>query len=230
MKKIYLHLIIIGLTSLLFSQCSIINNVTGKNKKMEKTIETTEGKIKIRLYDETPLHKANFDKLCNEKFYDGIIFHRVIKGFMIQTGDPASKNPTPEGRYGSGGPGYTIPAEFVPTLFHKKGAIAAARMGDMGNPEKASSGSQFYIVVGEVYTLDKLKKLEANMQRSIPEFKFSEEAIQAYTTIGGTPHLDGAYTVFGEVVEGIEVVDKIAKTPTGSMDRPNTDIFITKAK
>ena len=197
---------------------------------MVKTIETTEGTIQFRLYDETPLHQENFNKLCKEGFYDGVIFHRVIKNFMIQTGDPDSKNPTPGGRYGSGGPGYTIPAEINPTLFHKKGAVAAARLGDMANPKKASSGSQFYIVVGEVYTLEQLQRFEKDMQRRDPNFKFSEEAIQAYTTIGGTPHLDGAYTVFGEVTEGLEVVDKIAKTPTSHGDRPEQDIIITKLK
>lgn len=181
-------------------------------------IETTEGNIKIRLYDQTPLHRDNFVKLVESKFYDGVIFHRVIKNFMIQGGDPDSKNPVAEKRYGSGGPGYTIPAEIDSSLIHKKGALAAARTGDATNPKRASSGSQFYIVQG-----DKFNANEVN-----PGFKYTAEQLETYKTIGGTPHLDGAYTIFGEVVEGIDVVDKIAAVKTGVADRPIKDVVITK--
>ena len=153
---------------------------------------TTEGTMTIRLYSDTPLHRDNFVKLASERFYDNILFHRVIEGFMIQCGDPQSRNAVPGQRLGSGGPGYTVPAEFVPQLVHKKGAIAAARTGDSVNPEKASSGSQFYIVHNET----------------------------------ACRQLDGNYTVFGEVIEGLDIIDKIAATETGPADRPVKDIRI----
>ncbi|MDR2563546.1 MAG: peptidylprolyl isomerase [Prevotellaceae bacterium] len=194
--------------------------------KVKALISTSEGKISVQLYDETPLHRDNFVKLSKTGFYDGTIFHRVIQNFMIQGGDPESKNPKPDGNYGVGGPGYTIPAEIKPQFFHKKGALSAARQGDQVNPEKKSSGSQFYIVQGNVYTLESLQSLEKQKQQANPSFKFSEEAIKAYTTVGGTPHLDGEYTVYGEVIEGLDTVDKIAGSPTNQRDRPVKDLVI----
>ena len=178
-------------------------------------IETNLGNMVVLLYDQTPLHRDNIIKLINEGFYEGQLFHRVIKDFMIQGGDPHSVNADKGQRLGTGGPGYTIPAEFRNDLFHKKGALAAAREGDSRNPEKASSGSQFYIVQGRQLSPDMLKMLEKD--RYAP---FTPEAIEAYTTVGGTPHLDGAYSVFGEVVEGHDVVDRIASVPTDSYNRP----------
>jgi len=197
-----------------------------EEKSMKVLLETTEGNIVIQLYEDTPQHSANFIKLVKDGYYDGVIFHRVIAGFMIQTGDPNSKNPTPEGRYGSGGPQYKIPAEILPVHHHKKGALAAARTN---NPLKESSGSQFYIVQGEVFDAEDLESQEKNKKMANPNFKFSDEATKDYTTVGGTPRLDGEYTVFGEVIEGIEVVDKIALTQTQPGDRPVKDIFIRKA-
>ena len=185
-------------------------------------IETNKGDMVVLLYDQTPGHRDNMIKLIKEGFYNGLLFHRVIKGFMIQGGDPYSSGAAKGQRLGVGGPGYTIPAEFRDVLFHKKGALAAARQGDQLNPEKASSGSQFYIVQGTVFTTDMLKALE--QRRSSP---FTPEAVEAYTTIGGTPHLDGNYTVFGEVVEGLDVIDSIASSPVDSYDRPLEDVVFT---
>ena len=238
-------------------------------------IETTLGNIKIKLYNETPLHRDNFVKLAEEHFFDSLLFHRVINEFMIQGGDPDSKNAAPGARLGNGGPGYEIPAEFNLNLFHKKGVLAAAREGDQINPKKKSSGSQFYIVLGKVLSDSILNIMEArindrNKQVFIrkflqkPEnkylrdsltaiqkgrdqetfnnyileiekaamselknkhpFKFTMEQRKAYTSIGGTPHLDGSYTVFGEVIDGIEVLDKIAVVKTDQNDRPLEDI------
>lgn len=183
-------------------------------------IETSLGNITVKLYNETPLHCDNFLKLVEDTFYNGCIFHRVINQFMIQGGDPDSKNPKPNQVLGNGGPGYTIAAEIVPTLFHKKGVLAAARLGDNVNPDKESSGSQFYIVQGKKFSSADLDMLETRMGT-----KFSTEQRDAYTNIGGTPHLDGNYTVFGEVVEGLEVVDKIAQVQTHpANNRPLQDI------
>ena len=181
------------------------------------TIKTSAGDIKVRLYKECPMHQANFAKLVAEKFYDGVLFHRVIKGFMIQTGDPDSKKAEPGQQYGVGGPGYTIPAEILPNFYHKKGALAAARQGDEVNPYRESSGSQFYIVQGAIMPKEQL------VQFGKP---YSEAAIKDYATIGGTPQLDGDYTVFGETVSGIEVVDAIGNTLTNPGDRPKKDLKI----
>jgi cyclophilin family peptidyl-prolyl cis-trans isomerase len=178
-------------------------------------ITTDFGEIVLKLYNETPEHRDNFVKLVGEGFYDGVLFHRVINAFMIQGGDPNSKDAQPGQPLGTGGPDYTIQAEIVPGLFHKKGALAAARMGDQMNPERRSSGSQFYIVQGRVWTQEELDRMEQQRGQA-----FSPEQRQAYTTIGGTPHLDAGYTVFGEVVEGLEVVDMIAAVQTGPGDRP----------
>lgn len=182
-------------------------------------IETDYGTMLVRLSNATPQHRDNFVKLAEEGFYDGTLFHRVIKDFMIQGGDPNSRNAAPDARLGTGGPGYTIPAEFVDSLFHVKGAVAAARQGDAVNPEKRSSGSQFYIVQGRTYTEEELDMLESRMGR-----RFTREQRQAYTTIGGTPFLDGNYTVFGQVIKGLEVIDSIASVPTNPADRPLKDV------
>ena len=195
------------------------------NEKMTQVLlKTTFGDIVIALYNDTPQHKANFEKLVSEKFYDGVLFHRIIKGFMIQGGDPDSKTAKPGQRLGSGDVGYTIPAEFVPAHFHKRGAVAAARMGDNVNPQKASSGCQFYIVDGTVYDNDKLNMLAMRLGKT-----FTPEQVQAYTTDGGAPFLDGEYTVFGEVVRGMTVVDKIAAQQKDGADRPVEDIKIISA-
>ena len=183
-------------------------------KKQEMVVLTTEfGDMTIRLYDETPLHKENFLKLVKEGFYDDLLFHRVIQGFMVQGGDPDSKNAPEKKALGTGGPGYTVPAEFNPNLFHKKGALAAARQGDAVNPEKASSGSQFYIVQGKpVAEKDLLRVQRSKQQKSGNfDFEYSEEQIATYSTLGGTPHLDMDYTVFGEVI-----LDSIKESMSGT--------------
>ncbi|MDR1169230.1 MAG: peptidylprolyl isomerase [Prevotellaceae bacterium] len=197
-----------------------------EEKSMKVSLETSEGDIVIQLYEDTPKHSENFLKLVKNGYYDGVIFHRVIEGFMIQSGDPDSKNPVPDGHYGRGGPDYKIPAEILPNHYHKKGVLAAARNN---NPAKESSGSQFYIVQGNVIDIEDLKALEENKKAVNSDFKFSEEAVKSYTATGGAPHLDGDYTVFGEVIEGLDVVDKIALTETRPDDRPVKDIFIKKA-
>lgn len=237
-------------------------------------ISTTEGDIIVRLYDETPQHRDNFIKLAKEGYYDGTLFHRVIKDFMIQGGDPDSKGAAPDKMLGTGGPSYTIPAEFVyPQLFHKRGALSAARQGDEVNPNRESSGSQFYIVWGKTYKPQELKQMERQMAMQqeqavfnklvaehraeimemrrnrdraalqelqddlvaqtkamcmeMPQPTFTPEQQEAYTTIGGTPFLDNQYTVFGEVEQGLDVVEKIQLTQTGRADRPKTDISMT---
>lgn len=248
------------------------NNMENETKLK---IETSAGDIVVKLYNETPRHRDNFIKLAQDGTYEGTLFHRVIKDFMIQAGDPESKN-APKGKMlGAGDMGYTIPAEFVyPKYFHKKGALSAARQSDNVNPEKASSGCQFYIVTGKVYsdstlldmerqmnqlrlnnafqtlvqknmkTIYKLRRegnqdglldlqdsliaqAEAQVEKEEP-FRFTPEQVQAYTTVGGTPHLDGEYTVFGEVLEGMDVVDKIQRVKTDRNDRPEEDVVIEK--
>ncbi|WP_195399559.1 peptidylprolyl isomerase [Bacteroides finegoldii] len=275
MKKIVLILLTI-------SFCGLIACKTGtkKGEDMDKEtlvkIETTAGDIKVKLYNETLKHRDNFIKLVKDGMYEGTLFHRVIKDFMIQAGDPDSKN-APKGKMlGAGDVGYTIPAEFVyPKFFHKKGALSAARQGDNVNPKKESSGCQFYIVTGKVYNDSTLLSMESQMNENKinvifntlaqkhmkeiykmrkandedglydlqeklfaeaqemaakqPEFHFTPEQIEAYTTVGGTPHLDGEYTVFGEVVEGMDVVDKIQQVKTDRSDRPEEDVKIIKA-
>jgi peptidyl-prolyl cis-trans isomerase B (cyclophilin B) len=182
-------------------------------------IETSMGDMIVKLYNETPLHRDNMIKLIQDNFYDKQLFHRVIKDFMVQGGDPQSTGAANGMRLGNGGPGYTIPAEFNPELIHKKGALAAARQGDAVNPQKASSGSQFYLVVGRVFTQDQINSFA---QSGAP---FTEESLEAYTTMGGTPHLDGSYTVFGEIVLGLEILDRIAATQTDTYDRPIEDVI-----
>jgi cyclophilin family peptidyl-prolyl cis-trans isomerase len=188
-------------------------------KEQRVRIITDSGDIVIRLYNKTPLHRDNFIKLVKEHYFDSTLFHRVIHNFMIQGGDPDSKHAKPGQLLGDGGPAYTIPAEFDSTLFHKKGVLAAAREGDDVNPKKASSGSQFYIVQGKKFTDEDFKNLQAKRGVIVPEWKK-----ETYRTIGGTPHLDNNYTVFGEVESGLEVLDKIAKTRTDKNDRPLNDI------
>jgi peptidyl-prolyl cis-trans isomerase B (cyclophilin B) len=187
-------------------------------------VTTKKGEIYIELSDKAPKHKANFIKLAKEGFYDSLLFHRVMNGFMIQGGDPWSKSSRAGTPLGNGGPGYTIPALFDTTLYHKKGALAAARQPDGINPEKASSGSQFYIVQGKTYTVSELMLLEKGMKRRIPSFKFTQTQITAYTTVGGTPFLDQLYTVYGQVIKGMETIDEIAKTPVDKRKRPTENL------
>ena len=249
-------------------------NETTAAKNLVK-MSTSYGDILIRLYDETPQHRDNFIKLVKEGYYDSTLFHRVIRGFMIQTGDPDSKG-APTGRQlGTGGPSYQIPAEIkFPELYHKRGALAAARTGDNVNPMKESSGSQFYIVWGSTYIRTQLEQMEQKLQQSAmtrhfqnlvnqnkdsivamqnandraglnalqtklaaetekafknskEDFGYTEEQKKVYSTIGGTPFLDGEYTVFGEVVEGLSIIEKIQAVATDSNDRPKKDIQIT---
>jgi peptidylprolyl isomerase len=253
-------------------------SVNAQVKEAKVLIETDLGNIVVKLYNETPKHRDNFLKLVDQKFYDGSLFHRVIKDFMIQGGDPNSKTAEPGTALGNGGTGYTIPAEFNSSFFHKKGALCAARQGDNVNPKKESSGSQFYITQGKPYTLENLKQFENrkgqeiknglfgtllknpeydslrqkwtscqqnrdqagmsaiiaeitptldSLYQKVEKFAYSPEQIEAYSTIGGTPHLDGGYTVFGEVVEGLEVLDLIAALAVDNRSRPQRDIKMT---
>jgi len=197
-------------------------SLTNTNAQMTKVlIKTTMGDMTAVLYDGTPYHRDNFIKLVTESYYNDLLFHRVINEFMIQGGDPNSKN-APQGKQlGNGGPDYTIPAEITPTYFHKKGALSAARTGDQMNPTRRSSGSQFYVVTGKVYTNQELDRLEQKMFS-----KFTPEQRTAYTTVGGTPLLDGQYTVFGEVTEGADVAVNISKVATAPGDRPKVDVKI----
>lgn len=218
MKQIFI------LAAILFSITATAQPISNKtvNKSTMIEITTSYGTMVFKLYNETPLHRDNFIKLAQEGYYDGTLFHRVIRNFMIQGGDPDSKMAKPGQMLGNGGPSYTVPAEFVPTLFHKKGVLSAARMGDQVNPTKASSGSQFYIVQGQKFTDADLSNIERQTRNTLtPEQK------QVYKTIGGTPHLDGNYTVFGEMISGFEVLDAIAAVPTDRMDRPATDVKMT---
>lgn len=251
------------------------NHHMENEKRTLVKLETTMGNITVALYNETPKHRDNFIKLVKEGVYDSTLFHRVIKQFMIQAGDPDSKNASDTAMLGSGDVGYTIPAEFNPKFFHKKGVLAAARQGDDVNPEKASSGCQFYIVTGRKFTEPQLLGMENKINEQREEalfdslarqhmkeiykmrkagdnagllelqdtleaqareladkeekFRFTPEQIKAYSTVGGAPHLDGSYTVFGEVTEGMEVVDNIEIAKTNRADRPIENIRILKA-
>ena len=187
-------------------------------------IETSKGNLKCILYEETPMHADNFIKLINQGYYNGILFHRIIRDFMIQTGDPDSRNAQKGVSLGHGGPGYRVPAEFHPALYHRKGVLAAARQGDKTNPNRESSGSQFYIVLGKIINDAELDGMEA----SGGHITFTQEQRMYYKNLGGTPHLDYAYTVFGEVVEGLEIIDAIAAVPTDQRDRPLEDIKIIR--
>lgn len=217
-KKIFFFSLFLSFCFFAFSQ-SAENKKNAKQETYYVKIETDYGVMKVQLFNETPKHRDNFLKLVKEGFYDGLLFHRVIKGFMIQGGDPTSKNARPGYPLGSGNLGYTVPAEFVPDLIHRKGALAAARQGDQVNPTKASSASQFYIVQGNVWDERGFQMIEQRFGR-----KLTEKQRQVYSTVGGTPHLDGDYTVFGQVVEGLDVIDKIAAVQCGVGDRPVADI------
>ena len=275
MKTNQLLIIVMFLVGILASCGAGSNQKNNMEKRTQVKLETTQGDIVVALYNETPKHRDNFIKLAKEGVYDSTLFHRVIKQFMIQAGDPDSKTANDTASLGSGDVGYTIPAEFVPKFFHRKGALAAARMGDDVNPNRESSGCQFYIVTGrkfrEAQLLDmaaqknnqrvetifnelarkhmketyKLRKandedallelqdsLEAQayaMAKEEEPFMFTPEQLAAYSTVGGAPHLDGAYTVFGEVVSGMETVEKIEVTKTGRADRPIENVRILKA-
>jgi len=201
-----------------------------KDRKRDVELITSMGSIVVRLSDSTPLHRDNFLKLVKQGYYDSVLFHRVINQFMIQGGDPDSKHAPSGTPLGEGGPSYTVPAEFRTTLFHKKGALAAARQGDDVNPQKASSGSQFYIVQGRTFTDGRMDTLETTRLKGR---KIPANEREVYKTIGGTPHLDQGYTVFGEVVKGLDVVDNIAAVPTSKgddRDRPLQDVRIIKAR
>ena len=221
MLKKYLFIVLVSFFAGSFSFCAHARNGIAESEQRIK-IETSLGTIVIKLYNETPLHRDNMIKLIKEDFYKDQLFHRVIKDFMVQGGDPQSVGAAKGEILGNGGPGYTIPAEFNPALFHKKGALAAARQGDQLNPEKASSGSQFYIVQGRTFSAAELNQM---VQRGMPTP--GRDAIEIYTTVGGTPHLDGAYTVFGEVVEGLDVLDRIAAVKTDGRNRPLEDVVFS---
>jgi cyclophilin family peptidyl-prolyl cis-trans isomerase len=243
-------------------------------KEVQIKITTVYGDMVVKLYNETPQHRDNFIKLVEEGFYDSLLFHRVINNFMIQGGDPDSKLAAPNVELGNGGPGYDIPAEFVPTIFHQKGALAAAREGDDINPTKMSSGSQFYIVQGMVWDSVKLREMEfKKMQKArsnelknqlnleanaalkdkymlaiqngnkvaaaevmnelepavdsvLQKYVYSQAQIDAYSSVGGTPHLDADYTVFGQVVEGLDIIDSIAQVRTDRHDRPLENVLM----
>ena len=209
---------------LLFS----INGFAQKSKKQTKvSISTSYGDMTLVLYNETPRHRDNFIKLVKSGFYDGTLFHRVIAGFMIQGGDPDSKTAKKGQMLGNGGPGYTVPAEFNKKFTHKRGALSAARMGDGSNPQKASSGSQFYIVQGKTWKPGELKSLESKIQAQFPDFAYTEEMKTHYSEIGGTPFLDMNYTVFGLVIDGLDILDSIASVKVASGNRPVEDVKFT---
>ena len=289
-KKRNLLFIIVALATILAAGAITLKKTSRKMNKTENAaaaaqtaggdalvlLETSEGNIKVRLFGDTPKHRDNFLKLVKEGYYNGVLFHRVINEFMVQTGDPDSKNAPAGKALGAGGPDYTLEAEIVyPKHYHKRGALAAARQGDQVNPERRSSGSQFYIVTGKAYNDSTLKQMERQLQMmqkqqifneltkqhkdsimamrrnrdqaglqklqdelvAITEQKAAEnpaaltsEQREVYATQGGTPHLDNQYTVFGEVVEGMDVVDKIEKAETDGRDRPVSDIRIISAK
>ena len=204
----------------MFGSCSVSKNANSNvSKNQFVKIETDSGTMIARLSNKTPLTTKNFIKLVKEHFYDGLLFHRVIKGFMIQGGDPDSKNAKAGQPLGEGGLKYTVPAEFDTSLFHQKGALAMAREGDDVNPQKASSSTQFYIVAGRTFTDKEMDKIGEKFKIKIPE---SHRLI--YRTIGGAPFLDMNYTVFGQVIDGLDVIDKIANMPRDENNRPLTDI------
>lgn len=267
MKYKQLLLVLLALIIIPAFQCTNTESKKPEVSNPQILIETEFGNMTLVLYDETPEHRDNFLKLIEMGFFKDLLFHRVIQSFMIQGGDPNSRNAQPGTALGSGGPDYTIPAEIHPQFFHKKGALAAARLGDNVNPEKRSSGSQFYIVQGtvlndqqlienenrinnmrlqglfsqfleeeknkayendEVINMDVLNKIAEERAMTafseLPKYTFPEEHREAYKAIGGTPHLDGSYTVFGELTEGLDVLDKIASQPTNQTNRPIKDI------
>ncbi len=228
MKKIILLVFSSWLAILSIAQPDV--NLRKKDRKRDVLMQTSYGDIIIRLSDSTPIHRDNFLKLVKTGFYDSILFHRVIQNFMIQAGDPTSRRATAGQPLGGGDNNYTIPAELRKSMFHKKGVIAAARQSDDVNPEKASSGSHFYIVQGKIFTDAGLDSVETYRLKAV---KIPPEQREVYKTLGGTPHLDQGYTVFGEVISGLDVVDRIAATPTSKgadRDRPLEDIRIIHVK
>ena len=199
--------------------CLLSLNISAQkksNKDEVVTITTNQGTMRFILFDEAPKHKANFIKLAKDKFYDGLLFHRVIDDFMIQGGDPNSRNAKPDDMLGKGDNGYKIPAEFSPKLFHQKGALAAARDN---NPAKESSGCQFYIVQGRKWSKPDLEKQATRAAR-----KLTDDQKKVYETLGGTPHLDGSYSVFGQLIDGMDVIDKIGSVERDERDRPEKDV------
>ena len=227
-KKISLVTCLLLTGFLIFAQQDV--KIKKKDRKKDIEMVTSHGTMILRLSDSTPLHRDNFLRLVKSGYYNNVLFHRVIKNFMIQAGDPESRGAKSGIPLGNGGPGYTVPAEFRPTLFHKKGVLAAARMGDDVNPGKASSGSQFYIVQGKVFTDVGLDTLESTRLKG---YKLPLAHREVYKTLGGTPHLDQNYTVFGELISGTEVLDAIASTETSKAtdrDRPLTDVKILDVK
>jgi peptidyl-prolyl cis-trans isomerase B (cyclophilin B) len=205
--------------------------VVAAKAQRQVVLETTEGNICIALSDETPQHRDNFVRLVEEHFYDSLLFHRVIKNFMIQTGDPTSRHAEPGITLGEGDAGYTLPAEFrFPTLYHRRGMVAMAREGDEVNPERRSSGSHFYIVWGKTFSTKELESIQERLDTlTNPPTRLTPELINVYRKKGGTPHLDGQYTVFGEVTEGLDVVERIQKVMTDDYDRPVNDVRILRA-
>lgn len=273
MKK---NLIILAIMATLLGACGA-GSARGRNIPAEPETEilfrTTMGNIRIKLYNETPEHRFNFVRLVDEHYFDSLLFHRVIRDFMIQAGDPESKGADKGTRLGAGGPGYTLPAEFIyPQYYHKRGALSAARQADQVNPDRRSSGSQFYIVTGRKYRESELRDMEKQLQQQEEQsifntlcmenrelivrmqndnddeglmklqkqlnekldsivslkgkFHFTDEQVKTYEKVGGTPFLDNQYTVFGEVIEGMEIVDKIQKVRTDENDRPEDDVMI----
>jgi peptidyl-prolyl cis-trans isomerase B (cyclophilin B) len=215
MKKFFYFIVAIVMASCSVSKKAPIVVL----KPVQVKLTTDSGTIILMLYDKTPMHRDNFVKLIKEKFYDGLLFHRVVNNFMIQGGDPDSKNAKPGIHLGDGSLKYTIPAEFDTSLFHKRGALAAAREADESNPKKASSSTQFYIVDGQTFTDNQLNRIEEKNKIHIPQ-----NHREFYKTTGGDPFLDMNYTVFGEVISGIEVVEKIANAPKDENNRPLHDI------
>jgi len=215
------------LTTMVFTANAAEDMTLAPGERWEVTITTSAGFFKMELFNDTPVHRDNFVKLASEGFYDYQLFHRVIRNFMIQTGDPESKQASPVKRYGGNDAGYTIPPEINPKYFHCRGAVAAAREPDEINPEKNSSGSHFFIVTGEVPGDNMLTAVSESLTAAGME-PLSEERIEIYKKEGGAPHLDGQYTVFGRITSGMGVVEKISKRPTGSFDRPVEDIYIKR--
>ncbi len=216
-------------TALLFLAAALLAVSACKKSEPLVKIETSMGDVTVKLYNDTPIHRDNFLKLVDEHFYDGILFHRVINEFMDQFGDPDSKTAAPGAPLGESDAGYELPAEILPGHYHKRGAMNAARQGNDVNPERKSSGSQFCLFMGHVFRpseLDSLVERINNGWRSDNPLVLTEEQREIYTTVGGSPHLDGEYTVFGEVVEGQDIVDAIAGVPTDSLDRPISDVRI----
>jgi peptidyl-prolyl cis-trans isomerase B (cyclophilin B) len=218
MKKGWIFILI----GFMIFNISAMSQKKSTEKVTKFVIHTSYGDMKGYLYNETPLHRDNFAKLIQEGYFNDLLFHRVISGFMIQGGDPNSRDAKPGVALGAGGPGYTVPAEFNSNLIHKKGALAAARQADQVNPKKASSGSQFYIVQGKTYPESQLNGIASQMGLT-----YTDEQKKAYETLGGTPFLDMNYTVFGEITEGLAVIDKIALVQKNSGDRPVQDIKMT---